>query len=238
MKRRLLLLSNSTNHGEEYLFSARHEIKKFLGSSVTKVLFIPFANVSSFDNLTEKVGVIFQELGYSVDGIHVAKNYIESIKTAEAIVVAGGNTFNLFHWLHQTGIIEAIREKVNNGTPYVGWSAGSNAACPTLKTTNDMPIIEPVSFQGLNLVPFQINPHYTNESIANHKGETREERIKEFIQLNKNVYVVGLREGTMLNIEGSSMKLIGNKPMIVFKFNEPINEYNSNDNLNFLIEHA
>ena len=237
MTKKLLLLSNSTNFGEEYLFYPRQQIQNFLGSSVKRVLFIPFAGVTSnYDEYTAKVGKVFQDIGYAIDGIHVAENYQELIKKAEAIVVGGGNTFHLVHWLHKTGIIETIREKVNNGTPYIGWSAGSNVASPTLKTTNDMPIIEPVSFSGLNLIPFQINPHYTDAVIPNHNGETREQRIREFLVVNSDVYVVGLQEGTMLNIEGESMKLIGDKPMRFFKFGEPLVEYDSNANLDFILK--
>ncbi len=235
--KRLLLLSNSTNLGEEYLFYPRQQLQRFLGASVKRILFIPFAGVTSnFDYYTEKVGKVFKDIGYEIDAIHIAENPHELIKKAEAIVVGGGNTFHLMHWLHKIGIIETIREKVNNGTPYIGWSAGSNVACPTIKTTNDMPIIELGSFNGLNLVPFQINPHYTDEVIPNHNGETRETRIQEFLVLNPDIYVVGLQEGTILKIEGSSMKLIGNKPMRLFKFNQPIVEYDSNANLDFLLK--
>lgn len=160
MSKRLLLLSNSTNIGEEYLFYPRQEIKKFLGSSVNKIVFIPFAGVTStYQQYTEKVEKVFQDIGYEVDAIHLVENPYELIKNAEAVVVGGGNTFHLIHWLHQTKLLEDIRNKVSNGTPYIGWSAGSKVACPTIKTSNDMPIIEPISFQGLNLVPFQINPH-------------------------------------------------------------------------------
>ncbi len=235
--KKILLLSNSTNFGEEYLFYPRQQIQKFLGSSVKRVLFIPFAGVTStYDEYTAKVGKVFQDIGYATDAIHVAENHQELIRKAEAIVVGGGNTFHLVHWLHKTGIIEIIREKVNNGTPYIGWSAGSNVASPTLKTSNDMPIIEPISFSGLHLVPFQINPHYTDAVIPNHNGETREQRIKEFLVVNSDVCVVGLPEGTMLQIEGESMKLIGDKPMRLFKFGEPIVEYDSNANLDFLLK--
>jgi len=215
---------------------ARQEIKKFLGETVKKILFIPFAGVTStFEEYTEKVRQVFKTIGYDTESLYQDKNYRELLSNAEAIVVGGGNTFHLVHWLHKTGVTEIISKKVNNGTPYIGWSAGSNIACPTIKTTNDMPIIDPISFSGLNLVPFQINPHYTDEVIPNHKGETREQRIKEFLVVNPEVYVVGLKEGTMLKIEGSSMKLIGSQTMRLFKFEEPVIEYNSTSNLDFLL---
>lgn len=244
MKKRLLLLSNSTNPDEEYLFYPRQEIKNFLGSAVKRILFIPFAratrtdeDINAYDQYSQKVGTVFKDLGYELDAIHVAENPQELIRQATAIVVGGGNTFCLFHWLHKKGLIETIREKVNNGTPYLGWSAGSNLACPTLKTSNDMPIIEPVSFQGLNLIPFQINPHYSDEIIPNHRGETRVERLQEFLLVNPQVYLVGLQEGTMLKIEGSSMKMIGNKTLSLFKYGEPIIEYDATANLDFLLNH-
>ncbi|PMB50646.1 dipeptidase E [Fischerella thermalis CCMEE 5201] len=237
MQKRLLLLSNSTNIGESYLFYAHQEIKKFLGESVQKILFLPFAGVTLiYDEYTERVGKIFKNLGYKIEGIHGSENYHELIAKAEAIVVGGGNTFHLVHWLHKSRVIEIIREKINHGIPYIGWSAGSNIACPKIKTTNDMPIIEPISLNALNLVPFQINPHYTDAVIPNHNGEPREKRIKEFLVVNPDIYVIGLKEGTMLNIEDSSMKLIGNQTMRLFKFGEPIVEYDSNSNLDFLLK--
>jgi dipeptidase E len=236
MNKRLLLLSNSTNYQEEYLSYSRQEIKKFLGDSLKRVVMIPFANVTSYDGITTKVSQVFQELGYIIDSVHCSDNPHELIKKAEAIAIPGGNTFHLIHHLHQTGLIEIIREKVNDGTTYLGWSAGSNVVCPTIKTTNDMPIIEPISFQGLNLVPFQINPHYTDKVIPNHNGETREKRIEEFLIINPNIYVVGLPEGTMLKIENNAVTLIGDKNIVIFKANEEKRECNATKNLNFLLQ--
>jgi dipeptidase E len=237
MHKRLLLLSNSTNFGEDYLLYARQEIQNFLGASVKKILFIPFAGVTlTFDAYTENVRKVFKDIGYEIEALHLAENYHEVIKQAEAIVIGGGNTFHLAHWLHKTEVIKTIKEIINNGIPYIGWSAGSNIACPTIKTTNDMPIIEPISFNGLNLVPFQINPHYTDAVIPNHNGETREARIREFLVVNPDVYVVGLKEGTMLKVEGSTIKLVGSQTMRLFKFGEEIFEYDVNSNLDFLLD--
>lgn len=236
MPKRLLLLSNSTNIGEAYLFHARQDIQNFLGVSVKRIVFIPFASViSTYDQYTQRVEQVFQDIGYAVDAVHLSANPHELINNAEALIVGGGNTFHLLHWLHKTQLMEIIRHKVNDGTPYIGWSAGSNVACPTIKTTNDMPIIEPSSFQGLNLVPFQINPHYTNAVLPNHNGETREQRLKEFLALNPDIYVVGLPEGTMLRIEDSSIRLIGNKTIHLFKYGEEKKECDINDNLDFLL---
>lgn len=236
MNKRLLLLSNSTNYGEDYLSYPRDRIKAFLGASIKKVLFIPFANVISYDGITDKVGEVFQELGYGIDSVYSTDNPRELVENAEAIVIAGGNTFHLIHRLHEAGIVDVIREKVNQGTPYIGWSTGSNVACPTIKTTNDMPIIEPMSFEGLNLVPFQINPHYTDGVIPNHNGETREKRIEKFLAVNPDISVVGLPEGTILNIENSSISLIGDKNIVVFKSGEARKEYSKDANLNFLLQ--
>ncbi|NET03480.1 MAG: dipeptidase PepE [Symploca sp. SIO2B6] len=242
MRKRLLLLSNSTNPGEEYLFYPRQEIYNFLGDAIKRILFVPFASatrtdkdISPYDQYSQRVGKVFKDLGYELDAIHLAENPQELIRQAQAIVVGGGNTFCLFHWLHKKGLIETIREKVNQGTPYLGWSAGANLACPTLKTSNDMPIIEPISFQGLNLIPFQINPHYTDAVIPNHRGETRIQRLQEFLLVNPQVYVVGLQEGTMLKIEGSSMRMIGDKTLHLFKYGEPVVEYDATANLDFLV---
>lgn len=228
---RLLLISNSTNAGEAYLEYPKNNIKEFLGDSVKKALFIPYAGVSvSYDDYNEKVASCFKEIGYEIESIHKFDNPVEAVKNAEAIIIGGGNTFHLAKELQDNNLIEAIREKVHAGTPYIGWSAGSNMACPTIKTTNDMPIIEPDSFNVLNLIPFQINPHYLDANPDGHAGETREQRLEEFMVVNKDIYIVGLREGTMFNVEGDTMKLIGSRPARIFKHGmEPYEMTNSKD---------
>ncbi len=235
MDKRLLLISNSTNYGEEYLEYTKPRIKSFLGEMVKEVLFIPYAGVSiSYDEYSSKVENIFNKLGYALLSIHKTDDPVAAIEQAEAIVVGGGNTFHLVHMMHETGIMEAIRKRVLSGIPYIGWSAGSNAACPSLKTTNDMPIIQPASFETLGLVGFQINPHYTDAIIPNHNGETREERIREFLVANPDMIIVGLKEGTMLRIEGDDIKYIGSKTIKVFRKGEPTLEFDRNANLDFL----
>lgn len=232
-----LLISNSTNPGEPYLNYPKYNIKAFLGDKPVKALFIPYAAVTfSYDEYEEKVNNRFLEIGHSVVGIHRFKDPELAIKEAEAIVVGGGNTWKLVRTMRDNGLIDLIREKVKSGTPYIGWSAGSNVACPTLRTTNDMPIIDPKGFDVINLVPFQINPHYLDDHPANHGGETREMRIQEFITENKNVYVVGLREGTMLWVENQSVHLIGKKSARIFKFGDEPKELWEKDNFNFLME--
>jgi len=138
--------------------------------------------------------------------------------------------------MHDNQLMEVIHEKVMSGTPYIGWSAGSNVACPTLRTTNDMPIIDPKSFNTTNLVPFQINPHYLDANPEGHGGETREQRIEEFLEINPDIYVVGLREGTMLLVEGKQMRLIGKRTARIFKNGTNPVELSSEDNFSFLLK--
>jgi dipeptidase E len=237
MKKRLLLISNSTNAGEPYLSYTRPHIKEFLGSDLRRVAFIPYAGVSlSYVEYTNKVNEVFSELGYSVKSTEDVQGPEAVLEAADAIVVGGGNTFHLLHQLYEKGIMDLIRKKVENGTPFIGWSAGSNIACPSIKTTNDMPVIYPPSFDALNLVPFQINPHYTDGRIPNHNGESREDRIKEFLELNSDKIVVGLKEGTMLKIEKQTVHLIGNKTLKVFRKDVPTLEYDANSSLDFILK--
>ncbi len=201
------------------------------------MLFLPYAAVTfSFDEYEKKVQKKFSELGIEVDSLHHHKNAKDAVRNAEAFVVGGGNTFRLLKMIQQLDIIETLRYKVLDGAPYVGWSAGSNVACPTICTTNDMPIVEPDNFSAFNLVRFQINPHYLDANPDGHAGETREERIEEFITMDPYSYVVGLREGCMLRVEDGDIELIGNKPMRVFKHGESPKEYKTGDELDFLFE--
>lgn len=235
---RLLLISNSTNAGEKYLDYPKNNIKEFLAlSSVKRVLFVPYAAVTfSYDKYQEKVAERFAEIGIEVDSVHKYENQAEAVRNAEAIVVGGGNTFHLVKCMQDSGIMQPIREKVLSGTPFVGWSAGSNVTCPTLCTTNDMPIVEPMSFKCLGLIPFQINPHYLDAHPDGHAGETREQRIEEYIAANKGMTVAGLREGCMLNIENNNISLIGKRPLRVFKYGSEPKEFNSGDDLSFLLK--
>jgi dipeptidase E len=235
-RKRLLLLSNSINYGMGFLEHAVGDIKDFLGAKVRRVLFVPFARVAtSFDVFADAVGARFEEMGYKLDPVHSAADAVEAVQSAEAIAVGGGNTFHLLRALYETALIESIRRRVEDGVPYIGWSAGSNVACPTIRTTNDMPIVEPTSFDALNLVPFQINPHYTDEQLTGHAGETREQRIEEFIKANPGVRVVGLREGSILRIEGQKISLLGEKTARIFLGGEETKEYSPADSLEFLL---
>ncbi|MBN2891798.1 MAG: dipeptidase PepE [Bacteroidales bacterium] len=233
---RLLLISNSTNAGESYLAHCINDIKEFLGAEKKTALFIPYAAVTfSYDDYEAKVKENFQKIGHDAISIHRFDNPVEAVKNAEAIVVGGGNTFALTKKMQEQGLIEAIREKALAGTPYIGWSAGSNVACPTIRTTNDMPIVEPESFNVFNLVKFQINPHYLDAHPDGHAGETREMRIEEYLELNRDIFVVGLREGTMLLIENNSIKLIGKRDARIFKHNQSPLELKPSDDFSFLL---
>lgn len=234
---RLLLISNSTNPGEAYLDYPKHNIKEFLGPEPVRALFIPYAAVTfSYDAYESKVSERFHEIGHDVISIHRYANPVEAVNEAPAIVVGGGNTWKLLRTIRDNGLIEPVRKKVLGGTPYIGWSAGSNVACPTIRTTNDMPVIEPGSFVSFNLIPFQINPHYLDANPAGHAGETREQRIEEFIEINPEIYVAGLREGTMLVYDNNKLTLAGSRNMRVFKKGMQPVEFSDKDDLSFLLK--
>jgi dipeptidase E len=233
---KLLLISNSTNPGEPYLDYPKNNIKEFLGQVPVKALFIPYAAVTfPYGIYEEKVSERFREIGHDVVSIHHFSDPLAAVRDASVIVVGGGNTWKLLKMIQDNRLIDAIRLKVLSGTPYIGWSAGSNLACPTIRTTNDMPIIEPDSFSAFGLIPFQINPHYLDANPAGHAGETREQRIEEFIEANPELYVAGLREGTMLLYENENLRLIGPRKMRIFKKGLTPSELGSEDNLSFLL---
>ena len=234
---RLLLISNSTNPGEQYLDYPKQNIRNFLGNECINALFIPYAAVTfSYDEYEAKVSERFREIGHNLISVHRFKNPVEAVINAEAIVVGGGNTWKLLKMIRENHLIEAVRQKVLSGTPYTGWSAGSNMACPTIMTTNDMPVVYPGSFEAFNLIPFQINPHYLDAGPDGHAGETREQRIEEFLEENSSVYVAGLRESTMLLREGSKLLLYGNRKMRLFKKGNTPLELGNSDDLSFLLE--
>lgn len=233
----LLLLSNSTNPGEEYLGWPREILKSFIEKNKIKTcVFVPFAGVTvTWDDYAARVRDVFSQWGCEVQSIHTLNDPVVAVKKAECIVVGGGNTFRLVQMMYEMGIMEVIREKSLDGVPFIGWSAGSNVACPTLRTTNDMPIIQPASFSTLNLIPFQINPHYLDANPEGHGGETREQRIMEFQALHPEVVVAGLREATALYLDGKNLHLLGQRPLRLFKAgNEPL-EIKPGTDLNFLL---
>ena len=233
---KLLLISNSTNPGEPYLDYPKNNIRDFLGTKPVKALFIPYAAVTfTYLAYEEKVNERFREIGHEVISIHHFADPVGAVKEAHAIVVGGGNTWKLLKTIRENNLIDIVREKVLSGIPYVGWSAGSNLACPTIKTTNDMAIVEPDSFSSFNLIPFQINPHYLDANPAGHAGETREQRIEEFIEENPGIIVAGLREGSMFLLENNLIRLIGKHKVRVFKKGQSPVELGTEDNLSFLL---
>ena len=237
MTMRLLLISNSTNAGEAYLDYPKHNIHDFLGEKCVKCLFIPYAGVTvTWDDYEKKVKNRFNEVGHDIVSIHHFDNPVKAVEEADCIVIGGGNTWKLLHDMHANKLIEPIRKKVLGGTPYIGWSAGSNVTCPTLMTTNDMPIIDPLGFDALNLIPFQINPHYLDKKVEGHGGESREDRILEFIEVNREVYVAGLREGCMFVVEGNKMRIIGQRNLRLFKYGEETREIAPTEDFTFLLK--
>ena len=252
----LLLISNSTNPGENYLEWTLPFIGDFLkNQKIRTALFIPYAGVKvkknakdpdpktlteSYNNYFARVDGVFQGFGVKLQSAHKAKNPVKAVQEAECVIVGGGNTFHLVYELHRKKLMNAIRKRALNGMPYIGWSAGSNIACPTLRTTNDMPIIEPQSFNCLNLIPFQINPHYldTDKHPKNFGGETREDRINEFLTVNKKITVIGLRESSLLEVTDNTMILKAKKGiehgMLVFKYGENPAEIPQGDVSGFL----
>lgn len=212
---RLLLISNSTLHGSGYLDHAASEIRDFLGE-VKRVLFVPYA-LHDRDAYFAQARARFERLGYELDSIHPTTEPAKAVREAEAIFIGGGNTFRLLKALYDHNLLDAIRERVREGMPYIGSSAGSNIVAPTIRTTNDMPIVQPPSFDALGLVRFQINPHYLDaDPNSTHKGETREERLIQFLEENETP-VVGLREGAMLRIENGKTRLKGSTGARIFR---------------------
>ncbi len=215
MPRRLLLISNSTNHGQGYLDHVLAEIDRFLGP-VRRLVFVPFAledravyGARAAERLAA-IGVEVVTLTADEAGLRLARE-------AEAVFTGGGNTFRLLKTLLESGLLSVLRERARAGMPYIGSSAGTNIAAPTIRTTNDMPIVQPASFEALGLVPFQINPHYLDpDPGSTHMGETREQRIKEFHEENETP-VVGIREGTWIRVEGGQATLGGSRGARIFR---------------------
>jgi dipeptidase E len=206
---RLLLLSNSRNPGGGWLDHAEPWIRSLLGG-VTSAVFVPYAGVTmSWDDYSALARERFGAMGIEVTSVHTVKQPAKAVDKAQAVLVGGGNTFHLLKHMYDNGTLWAIRERVLAGAPYIGWSAGSNVACPSIRTTNDMPVVEPARFDALNLVPFQINPHFTDATLPNHGGETRSQRLAEFTTSNPGVHVVGLREGSAIQVDGDELTLLG-----------------------------
>ena len=200
--KRILAFSSSRVGKSGYLETVVPVVKKFLGYAQLNIAFVPFASLGSAEEYISMVSKAFAAPNLSFKLID-ATNGLQTLNSCNAIMIGGGNTFKLLHDLYAFNLLEVIKSKVENGVPYIGWSAGSNITGQTISTTNDMPIIEPASFKALNFYPFQLNPHYINEVIDGHNGETRDQRLIEFCTLNPTVPIVGLPEGTFLQLENN-----------------------------------
>jgi len=203
---RLLLLSNSTNHGGGYLDHAADALRAFLGPR-RRLLFVPFA-LADTAGYSVKFRQRLAREGIEVEGLSLDTGR-QQLEEAQAVFTGGGNTFRLLARLQGAGLLDPLRHRVQAGLPYLGASAGSNLACPTIRTTNDMPIVEPAGFEALGVLPFQINPHYVDaDPSSSHMGETRETRLREYLEEN-TLPVLGLREGAWLRREGAALHLEG-----------------------------
>ncbi|MCI2419952.1 dipeptidase PepE [Saccharopolyspora sp. K220] len=229
----LLLLSSSMKHGTGFLEHAMPAVAELLADR-KRLLFVPFAK-SDHDGYVATVQAAVEPLGITVDGIHRADDPVAAVGSAEAVFIGGGNTFRLLSALHRLDLLTALRAAVLGGTPYLGASAGTNMACPSLRTSNDMPIVEPESFAAIGLVPFQINPHYQDpDPGSKHMGETREQRIVEFLEDN-DVPVLGIREGSWLRVRGEHAELGGGTGARLFTRGADPRELKPGEDLTFLL---
>jgi dipeptidase E len=235
-ERRVLLISNSTEHGRGFLDHVESDVRDVL-EGVARVVFVPYA-LFDRDAYAGKVEARFARMGIEVDAIHRAEDPERAIDRAEAVFVGGGNTFRLLDALHRARVMPRLRARVEAGMPYIGSSAGAIVAGPTLKTTKDMPIVEPPSFEALGLVAFQISPHYLDpDPSSTHMGETQEERILTFLEEN-DAPVIGLREGSSLRIEGRAITLRGARHARLFRRGRPPIEAAPGEALSAILEPA
>lgn len=231
----IIIASTSTLHEGSYLEYLLPTLKEHF-KNCKSILFIPFARPGgiSHNEYTEKAAYAFATINISVKGIHEFENSAEAIKNAEGIFTGGGNTFLLVTQLYKHNVMQLLSETVKNGTPYLGTSAGSNICGLSMQTTNDMPIVYPPSFQTLGLIPFNLNPHYLDPDLqSKHMGETRETRIKEFHAFNA-IPVLGLREGSWLDVKGDKITLRGSLTARLFKQNQDPTELETESDLSFL----
>lgn len=235
MSKKVILASTSTLYNGDYLDYLLPTLSDHFKNCKT-VLFIPYARPGgiSHDDYTQKVSTAFAKINIKISGIHEFEKPIEAIQKAEAIFTGGGNTFLLVSQLYNFNLIDVLKETIHNGAPYLGTSAGSNIGGMTMNTTNDMPIVLPKSFETLGFIPFNLNPHYLDPiEGSTHMGETRETRINEFHTIN-NIAVLGLREGSWLEVYGANIFLRGTLTARLFRQNEFPVEMAPGENLNFL----
>lgn len=235
MKSDLLLLSNSQLHGRAFLEHAMDAIAEFVGDT-RSIVFAPFA-LADHDGYTARIRTALEPLGIDVVGLHTTPDPREAIESAALLYVGGGNTFRLVAGMQSRGLLEPVRRRVGDGSlSYLGSSAGTNLACPTIRTTNDMPIVEPATFEAFGLVPFQINPHYLDPNpTSTHMGETREQRIEQFLEEN-DVPVLGIREGAWLRRQDDRLVLGGTTGARLFRRGTTPEEFTDGADLSFLLK--
>lgn len=238
----LVLLSNGIIAGKERVLeygleTIRAVVEK---TGARKFILIPYAVIrSSHDDRVALVQATMAELGCEVIGLHGCPDPVAAIEQADGIIVSGGNTWVLNKTLHDLGLVNVIRKAViRHNKPYIGWSAGANIACPTIRTTNDMPIVTSVVMSSLNLVPFQINPHYIDMTLSDHNGETRDQRIEEFLAVNRHEVVAGIPEGTLFHVDGEALRFVSanDKPMKLFRYGEEPQLFTEHDSVQFLMD--
>lgn len=237
MSRNLLLISTSTTHGTGYLEHAGQEVQSLLEGKKS-ILFIPYARPGgiSHNDYTAKVREAFEPWGISVSGVHEHSDPVKAVNEAEAVFIGGGNTFVLLRNLYANKLLEPLQQRVQKGMPYMGTSAGTNVAGRTIGTTNDMPIVHVKTFDALQLVPFNINPHFLDpDPSSTHMGETRDTRIAEFHHYNRQP-VVGLREGSMLRIQGDRIQLLGPHSARIFLQAQKPMEFQASEDISFLLD--
>jgi dipeptidase E len=226
---KILALSSSRVANGGYLEMALPLIRKFMGGSPNSCTFIPFAAVDKqYEQYGQRVRDALSSAGIEIKVV-TEKNGEALLKEAQCILVGGGNTFKLLHDLYELRLLDIIRKRVEDGCRYIGWSAGSNIAGQTIGTTNDMPIIQPKSFSSLGFFPFQINPHYLNQTPVGFHGETRDQRLEEYVLMNPGIPVVGLPEGTALLLEGKQLSFVGEKAGVMFQGQDGIVQKKSLD---------
>jgi dipeptidase E len=234
----VLALSNSRTGNAGFLETAKPLMADFLGNEKKEIAFVPFASVTKdYEEYAAMVTEALKDLPYTVKVV-LPENAKEAITNADVIMVGGGNTFKLLHDIYQFNLLDLIRDRVNAGIPYVGWSAGANITGVTIGTTNDMPIIQPKSFNALGFLPLQVNPHYYNQKIEGHNGETRDQRLNEHLIMNPGVAIVALPEGTLLKLAENKLTFNGIQNGIVFineNDNITMREIKDGDNLSYLM---
>ncbi|MDX1454784.1 MAG: dipeptidase PepE [Gammaproteobacteria bacterium] len=235
-KRNLLLLSSSRSATTGFLEACDAEIRETLGT-IKRAVFIGYAVVG--DESHARLHMVDQrlaEFGVSLEHITVSADPVAAIESAEAVLVSGGNTYCLLDGLYRNAVLDPLRRRIAEGMPYIGWSAGSNVAGATICTTNDMPIIQPPSFRAIGAVPFQLNPHFTDAMPPGHRGETREDRLREYLALHRDGRVVGIAEGGALRVQGDSMRLCGEHDGWLFRHGEPRIRLAAGKDISYLLD--